>query len=71
MTALEKLLKKMDDDLHICVGLDTDIEKIPVHLRSSENAILEFNKIVIENTYKTAAAYKINFSFYEKYGSIG
>jgi orotidine-5'-phosphate decarboxylase len=71
MTALEKLLKKMNDDFHVCVGLDTDIEKIPNHLRSQENGILEFNKIVIENTYKTAAAYKINFAFYEKYGSKG
>jgi orotidine-5'-phosphate decarboxylase len=71
MTAKEKLLKKFNDDLHICVGLDTDAEKITMHLKTLENGMLEFNKVVIENTYKTAAAYKINFAFYEKYGAKG
>jgi orotidine-5'-phosphate decarboxylase len=71
MTASEKLIKKFESGLHICVGLDTDIDKIPKHLLDKSNPILEFNKIIIESTYKHAAAYKINFAFYEKYGSKG
>lgn len=71
MTALEKLSRKTSSGYHICVGLDSDLEKIPVHLHASPNPILEFNKIIIENTYKEAAAYKINFAFYEKDGPQG
>lgn len=71
MTAQQKLKKRLDQGLHICVGLDTDISKIPEHLHSSPNPVLEFNKIIIENTYKYAAAYKINFAFYEKEGTQG
>ena len=71
MNALEKFINKTRNGYHICVGLDTDIEKIPAHIRNREDAICEFNKIIIENTYKSAAAYKINFAFYEKYGSHG
>ena len=71
MTAQEKFFNKTGKGLHICVGLDTDVEKIPNHLRSGENAILDFNKVIIENTYHAAAAYKINFAFYEKYGAKG
>jgi orotidine-5'-phosphate decarboxylase len=71
MTAKEKLLKKFNDGLHICVGLDTDIQKIPSYLQCSEEGMLEFNKIIIENTCHAAAAYKINFAFYEKYGAKG
>lgn len=53
------------------MGLDSDLKKIPPHLVSNKNPLLEFNKIVIENSYKDAAAYKINFAFYEKFGSQG
>ncbi len=66
-----KLENKTGKGFHICVGLDSDVKKIPSHLTSSKNPLLEFNKIVIENTYKDAAAYKINFAFYEKYGTEG
>lgn len=71
MTAQEKFLKKTSTGFHICVGLDSDINKIPQYLLSQQNPILEFNKIIIENTYQDAAAYKINFAFYEKDGSKG
>ncbi|MBA4406433.1 orotidine-5'-phosphate decarboxylase [bacterium] len=71
MTAQEKLSSKTSIGYHICVGLDSDIKKIPKHLLKSSNPILEFNKIIIENTYKEAAAYKINFAFYEKDGTQG
>jgi len=71
MTAQEKLLGKTSNGFHICVGLDSDIKKIPRHLLNHPNPVLEFNKIIIENTYQKAAAYKINFAFYEKDGSQG
>lgn len=71
MTAQQKLNNKLLNNLHICVGLDTDINKIPKHLLSAGNPVLEFNRIIIENTLDIAAAYKINFAFYEKDGSKG
>lgn len=55
----------------LCVGLDTDIKKIPSHLRSKKNGILEFNKQIIESTKDIACAYKINFAFYEALGKEG
>jgi orotidine-5'-phosphate decarboxylase len=71
MNAQEKLKERLNKNLHICVGLDTDLNKIPSHLFKTNEPILEFNKIVIENTYEDAAAYKINFAFYERLGSRG
>jgi len=71
MNAVKKLKLKNDERKFICVGLDTDLEKIPHHLKSSENPILEFNKRIINATSDFAAAYKINFAFYEKLGSKG
>ncbi|HSD63109.1 MAG TPA: orotidine-5'-phosphate decarboxylase, partial [Ignavibacteriaceae bacterium] len=55
----------------ICVGLDTDIKKIPQKIKSSPDSIFKFNKEIIERTVDSAAAYKINFAFYEKYGPEG
>lgn len=71
MIASEKLHRVIKEGKHICVGLDTDIKKIPPHLLKYADAVAEFNKIVIENTADGAAAYKINFAFYEKDGSRG
>ncbi|HKI77052.1 MAG TPA: orotidine-5'-phosphate decarboxylase [Ignavibacteriaceae bacterium] len=71
MTALEKLKLKNERNKFICVGLDTDINKIPEHLKNFSNPILEFNKSIIEATTDYAAAYKINFAFYEKDGEKG
>ncbi len=68
---MKKLDKLFNDGNHICVGLDTDIKKIPPYLLKYDNPVIEFNKIVIENTIEGAAAYKINFAFYEKDGSKG
>ncbi len=55
----------------LCVGLDSDINKIPRHLHQSENAILEFNKRIIEATKDLVCAYKLNLAFYEALGEIG
>src|SRR5690606_38184720 len=55
----------------LCVGLDTDINKIPKHLLEEENPILTFNKAIIDATKDVAVAYKINTAFYEAMGIEG
>jgi len=56
---------------YLCVGLDTDFDKIPEHLRSQPNAVLQFNKAIIDATKDHCIAYKINTAFYEVYGIKG
>ncbi|MEI8203540.1 MAG: orotidine-5'-phosphate decarboxylase [Bacteroidota bacterium] len=55
----------------LCVGLDTDITKIPRHLLSLEDPVFEFNKQIIEKTAPYTLAYKPNFAFYESMGLKG
>ena len=55
----------------LCVGLDTDIKKIPQHLLSEEDPIFAFNKAIIDATVEYAVAYKPNTAFYEVYGAKG
>jgi orotidine-5'-phosphate decarboxylase len=56
----------------LCVGLDTDINKIPLQFFTKDfDGLLNFNKTIIEQTQEFTAAYKINFAFYEQYGSDG
>jgi len=69
------MLKKLRDanskGQHICVGLDTDIAKIPPHLAGLADPVYEFNRIIIDETINFAAAYKINLAFYECRGISG
>jgi len=55
----------------LCVGLDTDLEKIPEVFPKNSDGIVQFNKEIIEATKDLAVAYKINFAFYEQYGVAG
>lgn len=55
----------------LCVGLDTDMEKIPTHLLDDEDPIFSFNKAIIEATEDLCVAYKPNIAFYECYGAKG
>lgn len=55
----------------LCVGLDTDIAKIPPHLLKEEDPIFAFNKAIIEATHPYAVAYKPNTAFYEAQGEKG
>jgi len=71
MNAIVKLKNRIDKGLHICVGLDSDLSKIPAHLNGNSNPILEFNKRIIDATKEYAAAYKLNFAFYEALGEAG
>ena len=56
---------------YLCVGLDTDIDKIPTHLKSTEDPIFEFNRQIIDATHEYAVAYKPNIAFYEALGPRG
>jgi orotidine-5'-phosphate decarboxylase len=56
---------------YLCVGLDTDIDKIPQHLKDKPDAVFEFNKQIIDATKDLCIAYKINTAFYEVLGSKG
>jgi orotidine-5'-phosphate decarboxylase len=56
---------------YLCVGLDTDVSKIPKHLQSNADAAFEFNKQIIDATKDLCVAYKINTAFYEAMGLKG
>ncbi len=55
----------------LCIGLDTDIEKIPPHLLQSEDPVFEFNRAIVDATHHLAVAYKPNLAFYESSGPSG
>jgi orotidine-5'-phosphate decarboxylase len=55
----------------LCIGLDTEIEKIPAFLLNSEDPVFEFNKRIVDATNRYAVAYKPNIAFYECYGTRG
>ncbi|MEO5891559.1 MAG: orotidine-5'-phosphate decarboxylase [Ferruginibacter sp.] len=56
---------------YLCIGLDTDIDRIPIHLRSHPDAVFEFNKQIIDATKDLCVSYKINTAFYEAMGLKG
>src|SRR6188768_1873102 len=64
----EQIKKK---NSYLCVGLDTDPDKIPQHLRSSADPVFEFNRQIIDATQQYAVAYKPNIAFYEALGPKG
>ena len=65
---IEQIQKKQS---FLCIGLDTDINKIPQDLLTLEDPIFEFNKQIINKTAEFAVAYKPNTAFYEVYGAKG
>ncbi len=56
---------------YLCIGLDTDITKIPKHLLSTEDPVFEFNRRLIDATKDYCVSYKINTAFYEAMGLKG
>lgn len=64
----EQIQKK---NSYLCVGLDTDLSKIPAHLKSVNDPIFEFNKQIIDATHEHCVAYKPNIAFYEALGAKG
>ena len=67
-TLFENIKKKKS---FLCVGLDTDIKKIPQHLLKEEDPIFAFNKAIIDSTAAYCVAYKPNLAFYESLGTAG
>lgn len=55
----------------LCVGLDTDLNKIPTHLLAEEDPIFAFNKAIVDATADLCVAYKPNLAFYESLGVAG
>jgi orotidine-5'-phosphate decarboxylase len=55
----------------LCIGLDSDIQKIPEHLKNSQDPVFEFNKQIIDQTHDLAVAVKPNTAFYEANGVSG
>lgn len=56
---------------YLCIGLDTDIHKLPSHLLPGKDAMFAFNKEIIDATKDLCVAYKINTAFYEALGAAG
>ena len=61
----------MEKQSFLCVGLDTDIDRIPKHLLDTDDPIFEFNKAIIDSTKDLVIAYKPNTAFYEALGPDG
>ena len=55
----------------LCVGLDTDIDKLPPHIKQMTDPQFEFNKAIFDATIDYAPVYKINIAFYEAFGTKG
>lgn len=55
----------------LCIGLDTELKKIPIHLQVYDDPVYEFNRQIIDRTKDLCVAYKLNLAFYESLGSDG
>lgn len=71
MTRAELISQIKQKKSFLCVGLDTDLSKIPIHLLDVEDPIFEFNKAIIDATKDYCVAYKPNIAFYECLGPKG
>lgn len=72
MTFGEKLARiEQQNQSRLCVGLDTDKQKIPPHLLSAADPLTAFNRAIIEATSDLVSSYKLNIAFYEQYGTAG
>jgi orotidine-5'-phosphate decarboxylase len=71
MTRKELVQQIFNRQSYLCVGLDTDLEKVPKHLLSAPDPIFEFNKAIIDATAQYCIGYKINTAFYEALGVKG
>jgi len=71
MTKQEIINQIKQKQSFLCVGLDTDLNKIPKHLLKEKDPIFEFNKQIIDATHDLCVSYKPNLAFYEVYGSKG
>jgi orotidine-5'-phosphate decarboxylase len=71
MTRKELIEQIKQNQTFLCVGLDTDLKKIPQHLLAEEDPIFTFNKAIIDATAPYCVSYKPNLAFYEAFGVKG
>jgi orotidine-5'-phosphate decarboxylase len=71
MTRQELFAQIQEKSSYLCVGLDTDVTRIPQHLLKSADPVFEFNRQIIDATADYAVAYKPNLAFYEVLGPKG
>ncbi len=71
MTSQELTQQIFKKKSFLCVGLDTDLDRIPTYLLSEEDPVFSFNKAIIAATHKYCVAYKPNIAFYEAIGVDG
>ena len=71
MTRQELVAQIKSKKTYLCVGLDTDPTKLPVHLQDRHDSVVTFNKAIIDATKDYCVAYKINTAFYEAQGLKG
>jgi orotidine-5'-phosphate decarboxylase len=71
MTREELFQQIQKKQSYLCIGLDTDLKKIPAHLHTAEDPIFAFNKQIIDATADLCVAYKPNIAFYEALGPKG
>ena len=65
---IEQIIQKQS---YLCVGLDSDIEKLPAGITRDPGGVLSFNKAIIDATRAYCVSYKINTAFYESLGAAG
>lgn len=68
MDIIELLQQEQRRTSRLCVGLDTELHKIPAELQRGDDTLVRFNEIIINATHEYCCSYKINFAFYEQYG---
>ncbi len=71
MTRQELVANIRKKQSFLCVGLDTDLKKVPEHLLGEDDPIFAFNKAIIDATAPYCVAYKPNLAFYEAFGVKG
>lgn len=71
MTREELFTQIQKKQSYLCIGLDTDLKKIPAHLQRAADPVFEFNKQIIDATSDLCVAYKPNIAFYEALGPKG
>jgi len=71
MTRSELYQQIQQKNSYLCIGLDTDLAKIPSHLLKEADPVFEFNRQIIEATHDLCVAYKPNLAFYESLGPKG
>jgi len=71
MTRLELTQQIRQKKSYLCIGLDTDLDRIPRHLLADPDPVFAFNKAIIDSTRALCVSYKINTAFYEARGIAG